>query len=247
MRTMAKVSVRRALSAETDEIRAANLPFAERSPAAFYDPCLDSALDVPGRMATGTVLAATIDDRVVGTVTYFRDANDEGMPKPMPTGTAGLRATAVDPGWQGQGIGRALVDAVIQRAIWDGAASVALHTATFMTEAIALYERAGFTRVLAFDWPTEAFFPGPAPTGIHALCYVRSVGQGMHPLIRPIGTTSGARLDRLDAVHGPAGDPRRVTRLDPTALAASIARLWPRASTTSSSAAAPRAASSRTD
>lgn len=180
MRTMARVSVQRALSAETDEIRAviraANAVFADRAPAAFYVPYLESALDVPGRMATGTVLAATIDGAVVGTVTYFADANDEGMPVSTPAGTAGLRATAVHPGWQGQGIGRALVDAVVGRATRDGAASVALHTATFMTEAVALYERAGFERTPALDWPTEAFFAGPTPTGIQALCYLRPVG-----------------------------------------------------------------------
>ena len=180
MRTVVQTVIRRGLSAEAPEIaaviRAANAPFQGTVPAAFFDPYLASAEDVIGRMRDdGTVLVATIDDRIVGTVTYFRDANDEGMPVRMPDGTAGLRATAVDPAWRGQGIGRALVEACLERAARDAATSIALHTADFMVDAVALYERAGFRRDPAYDWPTESFFLSPTSTGITAVCYVRSV------------------------------------------------------------------------
>jgi GNAT superfamily N-acetyltransferase len=179
MRVMVEAVVRRGLSVEAPDIQAvieaANAGFAGAVPDAFFRPYLASGLDVLGRMEHGTVLVATIDDRIIGTVTYFADANDEGMPAPMPSRTAGIRVTAVDPAWRGQGIGRRLVDACLARAARDGASAIALHTAAFMTDAVALYERAGFRRQPAFDWPTDAFFVGPTTTGITAMCFQRSI------------------------------------------------------------------------
>ena len=54
------------------------------------------------------------------------------------------RALGVDPATRGQGVGRALTIACIERARADGAAGIALNTLSFMPAATALYEGLGF-------------------------------------------------------------------------------------------------------
>lgn len=179
MLTMAQAVVRRGLRAEEDEIRAvikaANAPFASAVPADFYASYLASAMDVRGRLDVATVLVVEQDERIVGTVTYFADAGDEGIPTRFPDQTAGLRATAVHPDVQGHGLGRALVDACVERARLDGAASIALHTATFMRTAVGLYQRAGFRRDERFDFPATAFFPSRPSADLTAMAFVHDL------------------------------------------------------------------------
>jgi ribosomal protein S18 acetylase RimI-like enzyme len=55
-----------------------------------------------------------------------------------------IRALSVDPGARGQGIGRRLSEACIDRARRDGAKVVGLHTSPVMTVALSLYLRLGF-------------------------------------------------------------------------------------------------------
>jgi ribosomal protein S18 acetylase RimI-like enzyme len=112
----------------------------------------------------------------VGTITYFRDANDEGMGPGFPPGTAGIRATAVDPAARGLGLGVALVEVCLDRARADHRTAIALHTAGFMTAAMGLYERTGFVRDRSFDFPARDFFPYGSSAEIMALAFVRRLG-----------------------------------------------------------------------
>lgn len=179
MQTMTRSQIRPATSADILAIREviarANEPFRGTVPAGFFSSYLASALDVETRLHEGQVMTAVLDDRIVGTITFYLDANDEGTPTTFPIGTAGIRATAVDPSARGQGIGRALVDACIERATAIGATSIALHTADFMTAAVALYERAGFHRVPVHDFPTSQFFPSDPGDDVVAIAYVRHI------------------------------------------------------------------------
>ncbi len=176
---MAQVTIRRGLSVELDDIRsvirAANEEFRDLAPAGFFRAYLASALDVWGRMEHGTVIVAESDGRLVGTVTFFPDANDEGTPTTFGPGTAGLRATAVHPEARGLGIGRRLVEACIERAVASGATSIALHTADFMRAAVQLYERTGFRRSPAHDFPAAEFFPSDPDVDLVAITYVRDL------------------------------------------------------------------------
>lgn len=180
MSAVAPAIVRRGLRSELEDIqaviRSANAPFATVAPADFFASYLASAVDVLGRMDAGTVLVAERAGRIIGSVTVFADANDEGMPVRLPPGTAGLRATAVHPDAQGHGVGHALVEACVLQARDDGARTLALHTAPFMRSAIALYERSGFRRVPAFDYPATAFFPGEPRNDLIAIGYVLDLG-----------------------------------------------------------------------
>jgi GNAT superfamily N-acetyltransferase len=140
-------------------LRSANAQFATNVHERLFDAYLSDVLAIETRMDRSEALVAEHDGRIVGTITYFRDANDEGMGPPVPSGTAGIRAVAVEPSARGLGIGRDLGAAALELARRDGARSVVLHTWAVMTAAIAVYERLGFRRAPAYDAGSSAFFP----------------------------------------------------------------------------------------
>lgn len=179
MLTMATTLIRPATIADVDVLRSvlarANEPFRDLVPESLFDSYLRSALDVEGRMGQGDVLVAELDGEVVGTITFYGDANDEGMPVRFPGGTCGIRATAVDPIARGQGIGRALVMACIERAAASGATHLGLHTASFMVAAVGLYETSGFRRSPGHDFEWSQFFPAEPGADLPAIAYLRPI------------------------------------------------------------------------
>lgn len=111
--------------------------------------------DVAERAAQVPVLVA-IDsetDALLGSVTYVPG------PGPYHEGEFGEDATfrmlAVAAVAQGRGVGRALVEACIDRARADGRAGIGIYTRPFMTVAHGLYERLGFERIRELDWEFE--------------------------------------------------------------------------------------------
>lgn len=55
-----------------------------------------------------------------------------------------IRMLVVEPSARGQGIGRRLTDACLERARRDGAELISLHTSPAMAAALAMYRRMGF-------------------------------------------------------------------------------------------------------
>jgi GNAT superfamily N-acetyltransferase/mannose-6-phosphate isomerase-like protein (cupin superfamily) len=152
--TRAGVEVRDAGRSDLPAIRrvllAAYQEYAAALPPAVFGRYLTDILDVEGRAGSGRLLVAVDRGRVVGNVTYYDDAGQEGFG--WPAGWAGFRALGVEPAARGQGVGQALVRACLERARAAGAPVLCLHTAEFMTAAIVVYERLGFQRVPAFDF-----------------------------------------------------------------------------------------------
>ncbi|HEX4290731.1 MAG TPA: GNAT family N-acetyltransferase [Trebonia sp.] len=72
---------------------------------------------------------------------------------------ADIRAFAVAPQGQGQGVGRSLLQAVIERADKRGLRRLRLCTNPVMASAQHLYETSGFSRTPDLDWS-----PGPGLT-----------------------------------------------------------------------------------
>jgi GNAT superfamily N-acetyltransferase len=170
--------IRSALVTDVDALRGvigrANEPFRGLVDDRLFGPYLASAIDVERRLEEADVLAAELDGRVVGTITFYRDATDEGIPVRFPEGTAGIRATAVEPAARGRGIGTALVDACLARAAEIDARAVGLHTATFMVAAVTIYERCGFARAPRYDFEWSQFFGGPTSEVEAAVAYLRT-------------------------------------------------------------------------
>jgi ribosomal protein S18 acetylase RimI-like enzyme len=116
---------------------------------------LDSAGDVRSRLDVAELLVAVLDGEVVGSVTYYAPgprAEAQGWPADW----AGLRLLAVAPVARGLGIGRAIMEASVERARADGATALALHTTEMMEVARAMYERMGFIRVPERDYVSRS-------------------------------------------------------------------------------------------
>jgi GNAT superfamily N-acetyltransferase len=172
------------LEAVIDVLRAANAEFADLLPAALYRAFLANSLDVRGRLADSRLLVAEHEGRIVGTATLYPDASREGWD--WPAHWAGIRAVAVAPSARGLGIGRRLTRECIERARALGVLSVCIHTGSFMTAAMSLYEGLGFRRAPEFDLDLGVMFDAGATDS--------SI------------TVYGYRLDLLDA---PMTDPAR--------------------------------------
>ena len=119
--------------------------------------------DVEGRIDAGVLVwVAEVDGVLAGTVSY--------VPRPGPYAEfgdprgAGIRMLAVLPGFQGRGIGEALVRACLERARADARERVYLDTTQWMEAAQRLYRRIGFVRAPQLDWE-------PAP-GVMLTAYV---------------------------------------------------------------------------
>jgi GNAT superfamily N-acetyltransferase len=63
-----------------------------------------------------------------------------------------VRFLAVHPSMRGQGLGKALMDECVQRALRSGANALGLHTMELMRAAVHMYERMGFVRVPEHDF-----------------------------------------------------------------------------------------------
>lgn len=89
-------------------------------------------------------------DRVVGTVTFCRAGS--AWREIARDDEAEFRMLAVDPAAQGRGVGRALVEACLDRARELGFRGMVLSTPAHNSRAHELYERLGFVRDPARDW-----------------------------------------------------------------------------------------------
>jgi ribosomal protein S18 acetylase RimI-like enzyme len=127
------------------------------------DDYLPEVRDVRGRAPHATVLAAVdADGTPVGTVTYVAGP-DNRLAEIARDGEAEFRMLAVAPAAQSRGVGRALVEAVVERARREGRDGVAIYTRPSMLAAHRLYAALGFERDPERDWE---FAPGE---WLHAL------------------------------------------------------------------------------
>lgn len=103
------------------------------------------------RRATGAEVLVAVTDHVLGSVTLVPDAASPWA-ELLEDGEAGIRMLAVLPAAQGQGIGKALLEACVARARELGRAAIILHTTPWMTTAQKMYEQEGFERLPDRDW-----------------------------------------------------------------------------------------------
>jgi GNAT superfamily N-acetyltransferase len=113
------------------------------TPEAFAatTPTADRVWD---RFAEGPIWVAVEVGAIVGTIS--------GVPQGE---TLYLRSMATIPAARGRGVGRRLLECAEHFARESGYTRLRLSTTTFLTDAIALYERAGFSR--SPEGPLELF------------------------------------------------------------------------------------------
>jgi ribosomal protein S18 acetylase RimI-like enzyme len=106
-----------------------------------------------GTAGDGQILVALQDGQMLGTV-MLQFWPDAGRVVTGPA-EAEIRALAVAPDGQGRGTGRALLQAVIDRAVAARIGHLVLFTQTDMLAAHHLYDQAGFGRLPERDWSPE--------------------------------------------------------------------------------------------
>ena len=145
--------VRDAVPADYPEIRrvivATYLQYADLIARDVFSPYLADLLDLDTHARHGHLIVVEADGRIRGFGAFYPDASVQGFG--WPPGWASGRALAVHPDARGHGVARALLAASERLARQAGAPVFAFHTASFMTGAIALYERLGYRRAPAFD------------------------------------------------------------------------------------------------
>jgi ribosomal protein S18 acetylase RimI-like enzyme len=110
------------------------------------------------RAQEADVLVALVSGELVGCATYV-PSRESAWAELLEGDEAGLRMLAVRPASQQRGVGRALVDACIDRALRATRSALMLHTTPWMTAAHHLYERAGFERFPERDWTPDPAVP----------------------------------------------------------------------------------------
>lgn len=92
------------------------------------------------------MIAAVEEGRILGTATLEMEQTLVDDDVELPPDTASLRMLGVDPAARGRGVGRALVEACLERARAAGKRVMVLRTTERMEVAAALYRSLGFER-----------------------------------------------------------------------------------------------------
>lgn len=110
--------------------------------------------DVDRRAAEAEVLVAVdVGGRVLASLTYVGEPGDYAA---MGGDEASIRMLAVAPDARRRGLGRALVQACIDRARAAGKARIVLHTTPVMVAAQSMYTTMGFVRHPVTDFALES-------------------------------------------------------------------------------------------
>ena len=136
---------------------------------------LASLLDLDAHARHGRLFVVEADERVRGFSAFYPDASVQGYG--LPRGWASGRAMAVHPAARGLGVARTLLATGERLAREAGAPVFAFHTASFMTSAIALYERLGYRRVPEFDFDWATHFGRSDAAPITSIAYLRHLTQ----------------------------------------------------------------------
>jgi GNAT superfamily N-acetyltransferase len=119
-----------------------------------YYTMLANVGELTNRPGTELLVAVSPDNRITGGVVYFSDMQyyGSGGLATQEKNAAGFRLLAVDPGARGQGIGRLLTTACIQKAKDARHQQLIIHSTKAMQTAWGMYERLGFTRSEDLDF-----------------------------------------------------------------------------------------------
>ena len=167
--------VRDAVPADYPAIRevviAAYRQYADLLTLDIFSPYLADVLDLEKHARHGRLFVVETDGWVCGFGAFYPDATVQGLR--WPAGWASGRALAVHPAARGNGVARTLLATCERLAREAGAPVFAFHTASFMTKAIALYERLGFLRAPEFDFDMAGRYSRFGAAPIMSIAYLR--------------------------------------------------------------------------
>jgi GNAT superfamily N-acetyltransferase len=134
-------------------------------------PYLADLLDLEKHARLGRLLVVEADGHICAYAALYPDASLQGLD--WPPGWASGRGLAVHPAARGLGAARALLATLERLAREAGALVFAFHTASFMTDAVALCERLGYRRAPKFDFDMAARYGGFGALPIKSIAYLR--------------------------------------------------------------------------
>ena len=169
--------VRRGLSADYPAVRevvsAAYSGYRRFIPPEILPAYFADLLDIQRHARHGRLVVAELGGRISGSASFYRDISEQGLG--WPAGWAGGRGMAVHPDASGQGIATALLGEFERLSRRIGAPVFAFHTASFMTGAIALYNRLGYRRAPEFDLDLNAYYGTDGAWPMSAIAYRRDL------------------------------------------------------------------------
>ena len=172
-------SVRAAVPADYPAIRdvviAAYRQYADLLERDIFSPYLADLLDVDTHARFGHLFVVEAGERVCAYAAWYPDASVRWFP--WPAGWATGRALAVHPDARGNGAAPALLAAGEHLALQAGAPVLAFHTHSYMTGALALYERMGYRRAPEFDFDVAERFGRFGAAPVMSLAYYRNPTQ----------------------------------------------------------------------
>jgi ribosomal protein S18 acetylase RimI-like enzyme len=154
-----------------DVVIAAYRQYAELVAWDVFFPYLVDVLDLERHAQHGRLLVIEADGRVCGFAAFYLDASIQGVG--WPPGWASGRGLAIHPAVRGHGAARALIATLERLAREAGAPVFAFHTSSFMTSAIAMYERLGYCRAPEFDFDMAARYSRFGVAPIMSFAYLR--------------------------------------------------------------------------
>lgn len=154
-------------------VAAACARYADLMPPGIFSAYLADLLDLVTHARRGRLLVAEVDGQVRGFAVFYPVAPVRGFGPP--DGWASGQALAVHPAAQGHAIARAMLVACEYLARQADAPVLVFHTASVMTDAIALCERLGYTRAPEFDFEIASRFGQPGAVPIGSIAYLRTL------------------------------------------------------------------------
>ncbi|MCG2611716.1 GNAT family N-acetyltransferase [Flavobacterium sp. SM15] len=119
-----------------------------------YFEMLANVGELTGKPQTEILVAVSSEDIIAGAVVYFGDMQYYGSAgtAPQEKNAAGFRLLAVDNNFRGEGIGKSLTLACIEKAKNQQLPQIIIHTTNAMKPAWKMYEAIGFKRSEDLDF-----------------------------------------------------------------------------------------------
>jgi len=130
----------------------------EKDQPSYYE-LLRNVGDLTKTPSTEILVAVSETGAIGGAVVYFGDMKDYGSggTATMEKNACGFRLLAVDPEMRGQGLGKLLSIACIEKSKKSSAEHLIIHTTNAMQVAWKMYEKLGFERATDLDFLQESF------------------------------------------------------------------------------------------
>jgi len=109
------------------------------------------------RLAKGKTFIAIINNQIIGTISIYGPNKASSVPIYRQDGVFHFGQFAVDPAYQGNGLGRRLYQAIENYCLSQNGTIMALDTSEKAHNLISIYEKWGFKTVAKTKWKTTNF------------------------------------------------------------------------------------------